>query len=133
MSANLFIVGGVAFAMLSGCSQSTTHGTVQGTVSLDGIALDEGVVRFVPIDGASPTASASVVAGAFNAVVPVGAMRVECSAPKVLGRQKMYDTADSPEVDVVGELLPVRYNVRSELTHEIVPGPQQYSLDLQSK
>jgi len=124
---------GFALAMLGGCSQSTTHGTIEGTVLLDGVALAEGDVRFVPVDESSQTASASITEGKFTAKVPVGLMRVECSAPKVVGRQKMYNTADSPEVDVVGELLPERYNVRSELTYEVHPGTQQYTIELANK
>jgi hypothetical protein len=51
-------------------------------------------------------------------------MRVEFSAPKVVGQQKMYDTPDSPKVDVVAELLPRRYNVQSELTLDVQLGSQ---------
>ena len=123
----------IAMTMLAGCSSSTTHGTIQGTVTLDGTALDDGVVRFVPVDGASQTASVNVVAGEFKAVVPIGKTRVEFSAPKVIGRQKMYETADSPEVDVVGELLPARYNVQSQLTLDVAAGSQPYALELFSK
>lgn len=132
ISTSGFTLCGLVLALLSGCAQSTTHGTIQGTVTLDGTPLNEGVVRFVPVDGATQTASANVVAGEFNALVPVGKMRVELSAPKVIGRQKMYNTADSPEVDVVSELLPARYNVRSELTLEVVAGTQPYVLELTS-
>ncbi len=121
---------GIALVMLAGCSQSTTHGIIEGTISLDGVALAEGVVRFVPVDESSQTASASIAEGKFTATVPVGMMRVECSAPKVVGRQKMYNTPDSPEVDVVGELLPPRYNVRSELTYDVRPGTQQHAIEL---
>lgn len=119
--------------LFSGCSQSTTHGTIQGTVTLDGVKLKEGVVRFVPVDGSSQTASASIIAGEFTAKVPVGTMRVECSAPKIIGQKKMYDTADSPIVDVVDELLPTQYNVRSELILEVRPGSQPHTIVLLSR
>ncbi len=116
-----------------GCSSSTTHGTVQGTVTLDGQPLREGVVRFVPLNGSSQTASAAIEEGEFTATVPTGLARIECSAPMVTGKQKMYDTADSPEVDIVGELLPERYNVRSELQLEVHAGKQDYALELSSE
>jgi hypothetical protein len=130
---NCIILFTIACTLLSGCSQSTTHGTVHGTVTLDGEKLKEGVVRFVPVDGSSQTASASIAAGEFTAEVPVGTLRVECSAPKILGQQKMYDTPNSPKVDVVGELLPARYNVRSELTFDVRPGSQQHAIELSSQ
>ena len=110
--------------MLAGCSKSSTHGTVRGTVTFDDAPLPEGTVRFVPVDGGSQTASAMVSEGAFTATVPVGRMRVEFSAPKVVGQQKMYNTPDSPKVDVVAELLPPRYNVQSELTLDVQTGSQ---------
>ena len=60
-------------------------------------------------------------------------MRVEFSAPKVVGRQKMYDTADSPVVDKVAELLPPRYNLRTELTIEVHAGAQDAPFELSSQ
>ncbi len=121
---------GIALLALAGCSQSTTHGTIEGTVTLDGLALPKGVVRFVPVHESSQTASASIVEGRFTAKVPVGMMRIECSAPKIIGRRKMYNTPSSPEVDVVGELVPARYNMRSELTFDVQPGSQQQVIEL---
>ena len=93
-------------------------------VTLNDEPLQEGIVRFVPVDGDSQTASAMVNQGEATATVPVGRMRVEFSAPKVVGQQKMYDTPDSPVVDKVAELLPPRYNVQSELKLDVQAGSQ---------
>jgi hypothetical protein len=120
----------LAGLMLAGCSQSSTHGTVDGTVVLDGEPLREGAVRFVPVDGASQTASAMVRNGQFTATVPIGHMRVEFSGAKVVGQQKMYGTPDSPKVDMVAELLPPRYNVQSELTLDVQAGSQEAKFEL---
>jgi len=107
--------------------------SVTGTVTLDEAPLAEGVVRFVAVDGDSPTASAFVTKGKFVAALPVGQMRVSFSAPKVVGTRQMYDIPDSPVVDVVEELLPEKYNVRSELTLEIKQGSQEVSFPLESQ
>jgi hypothetical protein len=123
----------LASLLPGGCAQSATHGTVNGTVTLNGEPLPEGTVRFVPVDGASQTASAMVSEGKFTATVPVGRMRVEFSASKIVGRQKMYDTADSPEVEAVAELLPPRYNVQSELTLDIQTGSQDAPFELSNR
>ena len=118
----------------SGCTDSPTHGTVRGTVTLDDEPLAEGTVRFVPVDGQSQTTSGFVTNGTFTATVPAGLMRVEFSAPKVTGEmQKMYDEPDSPEVPVVDELLPVKYNVETELTLEVKLGSQDASFPLVSE
>jgi len=126
----LLIVGCV---LLTGCSQSTTHGVIEGKVTLDGQPLKEGTVRFVPMDGESQTSSAAIAEGEFVATVPVGQVRIQYSAPKLMGKQKMYDTEDSPTVDVVGELLPNRYNIRSDLELTVEPGKNSHEINLDSK
>jgi hypothetical protein len=117
----------------AGCGGSSAKGTVNGTVTLDGQPLKEGTVRFVPVDGKTPTADGIVRDGKFTAAVPVGEMRVEFSAPKVTGRHKMYDTPDSPMVDDVVELIPDRFNIQSELKIMVRPGSQDETFSLQSK
>ena len=116
-----------------GCSGSSSEGTVEGTVTLDGMPLKEGDVRFVPADGKSQTASAKISDGKFTAQVPTGEMRVEISASKVIGKRKMYNTPDSRVVDKVSELLPLRYNAKSELRLTVKPGVQDEAFPLQSK
>jgi hypothetical protein len=115
-----------------GCSQDTTHGIVNGTVTLDGAPLPSGLIRFTPEDGQSPSADAAINDGTFEARVPVGKKRVTISAPKVVGKRKMYETPDSPTVDTVEELLPEQYNVRSTLTLTVTPGEQPAKFELQS-
>jgi hypothetical protein len=122
-----------ALAWAGGCSDGPATGTVNGTVNLDGRPLKAGVVRFVPADGKSQTSSADVKDGKFTAAVPAGEMRVEFSAPKVVGKVKMYDTPDSPVVDETAELLPDRYNVRSELRMTVKTGSQDETFELKSK
>jgi hypothetical protein len=125
------LILGLAVALYCGCSGS--KGTVSGEVTLDGEPLKEGTIRFVPTDGKSQTASATISKGHYRAEAPPGEHRVEISAPKVLGKRKMYDTPDSPIVDEVGELLPSRYNVKSELTLSVRSGSQTKVFALTSK
>lgn len=116
-----------------GCSQGDGQGRVQGTVTLDGVPLKTGSVRFVPVAGQSSTAGAEIVDGKFEAAVAPGKMRVEFTAPKVAGKQKMIDAPGAREVDIVEELLPARYNVRSELTIDVQAGEQEHPFELKSK
>lgn len=120
-------------ASLPGCSARDDKGRVQGTVQVDGAPLKSGNVRFVPVGGASVTSGAPIVDGRFDAAVAPGTMRVEISAPKVVGKQKMIDAPDAPQVDIVEELLPARYNVKSELTMEVQGGEQAQQFDLKTK
>jgi len=122
-----------AVALLAaGCSDGTSA-TLDGTVTLDGEPLKEGVVRFIPVDTSTGgTAGAAIKDGKFRAEVPLGELRVEISAPKVVGKRKAYDTPDSPMVDIVDELLPARYNTKSELRVTIKKGSQKETFELTS-
>jgi hypothetical protein len=128
-----FVIPAVVALSAAGCSQETSHGTITGTVTLDGAPLPKGLIRFIPEDGQSPTADAPIEGGGFEARVPVGSKRITISAPKIVGKRKMYETPDSPMVDVIEELLPEEYNVRSTLTLNVVPGGQLKDFPLKSK
>ena len=89
-----------------GCSSDSGKGTVSGTVTLDGQPLQSGLIRFVPVDGQTPTAEATITDGEFSVEVPVGEKRVSISAPKVVGKRPAYQTPNAPMIDIVEELLP---------------------------
>lgn len=118
----------------AGCgSGDASKGTVTGEVTLDGQPLKTGLIRFVPADGKTPTADAAITDGKFTAVVPLGEKKVEISAPKVVGKTKMYDTPDSPVVDQVTDMIPKQYNVQSTLTLTVQKGTQEKKFELRSR
>ncbi len=124
----------VLIGAMAGCSADTKHGSVSGTVTLDGQPLASGNIRFVPADGQTATADAFIADGKYTARVPVGNKRVSISASKVVGKRKAYETPDSPTIDIVEELLPARYNVQSELTLDVKAGEQEPpAFELKSK
>lgn len=119
--------------LIAGCGSGASTGTVAGTVTLDGQPLAAGTVNFVPKDGTSTTVAGQIKDGAFQVEAPVGLKQVMFSAPKPTGKTtKMYDTPDSPETEIVEELLPPRYNVTSELSWEVVRGRQEAKFELTS-
>jgi hypothetical protein len=120
-------------ATIVGCSSKPSGGTVKGTVTLDGQPLAAGQILFVAVDQNAQAAEATITAGQFEALVPPGEKRVEIRAPKVTGKKKMYETPDSPTVDVIAELLPAKYNVNSELKLTVDGSVQEQTFDLQSK
>jgi len=69
--------GAVVLAIAAlGCGQR--HGQVSGSVSVDGVPLDYGIVNFVGLDGA---ASAPILDGAYEAGgVPLGTVRIAVRA-----------------------------------------------------
>jgi hypothetical protein len=122
----------VCCILLGGCAGDPNHGRVSGAVTLDGQPLKSGIIHFVPADGQTASADAQVEDGKFSAKVPIGAKKVSISAPKVVGKRKMYDTPDSPMVDKVEELVPAQYNSASTLTLDVKPGNQTQNYELKS-
>ena len=118
--------------LIVGCAKKSNRGTVSGNVTLDGEPLKSGVIRFVPADGATATADSVITDGKFSASVPPGDKKVSISAPKVTGKRRMYETPDSPMIDVVQELLPAKYNVQTELTLAVNAGSQEKDFPLTS-
>ena len=127
----LIVICGILVAAF-GCASDSGKGTLTGTVTLDGQPLQNGLIRFVPVDGQTATAEATITDGEFIAEVPLGEKRVSISAPKVVGKRKAYQTPDSPTVDIVEELLPARYNVQSVLTLTVTSGAQDAPFQLTS-
>jgi hypothetical protein len=122
------------FVVTVGCSSDeVAKGTVTGEVTLDGQPLKTGLIRFVPADGKTPTADATITDGKFSAVVPLGEKKVEINAPKVVGKLKMYDTPDSPVVEQTKDMIPQQYNVRSTLTLTVQKGSQEKKFELKSR
>lgn len=120
-----------AVGLLIGCSGEGASGEVSGTVSYDGKPVEDGAINFVPVDGKSPTAGDVIKDGKYHAKkVPVGNMKVTISGSKVVGKKKVYDTPDSPVMPVTQELLPAKYNDKSELTFEVKSGSNEKNWDL---
>lgn len=130
-SKSLWLKGGwlVALLLSSGCTEPMPE--VSGTVRFQGKEIKEGAITFIPMDGKTPTAGGTIKDGQYLVRVPAGVMKVSISAPRVVGKRKLYDTPDSPEMPVTLESLPARYNERTELQLEVKPGKNQKDFDLE--
>lgn len=112
-----------------GCSKGRPMGDVQGRVSINGQPLEQGSVRFIPINGDTATAGGDVRDGNFHVEVPVAKQRVEFSA-NVVDREKTPPNATAEQI-VMKKLVPDRYNAHSELTLDVVSGvnrPPEFKL-----
>lgn len=129
------LVLAAALTTAAGCGESgPPTGKVSGAVTLDGKPLDTGRMRFVSKDGKSPPVETAVTAGRYAAEVPVGEVRVEINSEKVVGQRRMYETPDSPMVDVGKEQLPAKYHSNSELKLTVARGDNPPAdFDLKSK
>jgi hypothetical protein len=126
-------IGIVCLVLAVGCDNGNTA-SVSGTVTVDGAPLTSGAIRLIPLDGKSGTAGAEIADGEyFIDRAPATPMRVEISAPRVVGKRKAYDEPQSPYIDITKESLPEKYNVRSELKKELIRGDNELNLDLKTK
>jgi hypothetical protein len=111
----------VGLVAAAGCGgQPKAH--VRGKVTLDGKPVTDGIIQFFPTGATGQTAAGTIKDGVYDVEASVGEMKVTISANQVVGKQKMYDTPDSPEIDVLRQLIPARYNTASELKATLKDG-----------
>src|SRR5437867_3708286 len=111
----------LCLCFLTACGQgdSVITAKVTGQVTLDEKPLERGLIQFIPTDGRGTTAAAEIRQGEYAVAVPLGSKRVEVTSPKVIGKQKAYDTPDSPIMDIIEEQIPWEYNARSQLKADV--------------
>jgi hypothetical protein len=130
-------VSGVVFCAfvvaMAGCEPESRMITVTGTVTIDGKAPENGSISFIPLDGMAPTAGAVIEDGKYKSEAPLGESKVEIRVPKVVGKKKLYDTPDSPEQEIMEEVLPEKYNEASELRFTGVKGKNEKNFELSTK
>ena len=116
---------------LAGCSRPT----VSGQVTLDGKALDGGMINFIPADSKTGGATWSEVKAGHYSIsdgLSLGTHRVEIRWTHKTGRV-VRAIPPSPAGEEVVEGVPPQYNVNSELKAEIKPGSNQADFQLKSK
>ena len=106
-----------------GCSQSSNRRALEGTVTFDGKALEEGAIVFTPKSGTQgPVAGGDISRGHFS-IPPSGGpfsgeFRVEITATRKTGR-KITDPRNGQLYDEKEQFIPPRYNRQSELTAKV--------------
>lgn len=129
------VLAALAFPGISlfGCGRNTASlHVVSGSVTLDGVALENGVIRFSPIGSTTPVGG-TIEAGKFTIMAPEGQFRVEITSARVVGHRKAYDTPDSPMVAITEEAVPPRFNVQTTLQCEVTPGRNTMNFDLTTR
>jgi len=124
----------LALLVCAGCS---SDGLVDasGEVKLDGKPLSMGTVSFYPADGKGPSSAAVLKEdGHYTVRAAPGRKRVEILGYKKVGQKRhTEDDPSSPIVDITEQIVPERYNAKSELTCEIVSGPNDLNFDLKTQ
>ncbi len=119
----------VLAAALGGCDRGPAQGDVIGEVTLDDQPLADGVIHFTPTDGNAPTKSTFISGGTFRQQVPVGKQRIQISSVQV-APPRPGQAADSLQGR---EVVPERYNTRTELETEVKAGKNPLKLELTTK
>lgn len=116
----------VAFLVGCGGDEGPPREPVSGAVTLDGRPLEKGLITFTPESGGDLIVSGLVVDGEF--AIPrsegpgLGSHRVDVWSKKSTGKTlKNRDDPENPVEETV-ELVPPRYNLRSELKADVVQG-----------
>jgi hypothetical protein len=129
----IFVSLVAALILVVGCKRPPTSGDVRGTVTLDGKALEDGTIRFTPIDGKGGTAGGMIKDGQFAFSAPIAKHRVEISATRMTGGRTTPADRHSDAVEAVVDLIPEKYNTQSELTLDVKGGLNEPRFDLKSQ
>ncbi len=132
-----------AMGVLAGCGPGNPLGrkAISGRITLDGAPLEQGNIRFEPLDGKSGIASGAVIEDGRFAMaklkgLPPGKYRVRIfssePAPQVPGPE---GELPAPGADLPGRsLIPPEYNTASQIVHEVTAdGGERFELDVQTK
>jgi hypothetical protein len=110
-------------ACLAGCGKQNGLLEVQGAVSYKNQPVQKGTISFLPADGNAPTAAGIITDGRFAVKVAPGKKQVKIESFKVVGRRHLHaEDPKSPMIDVREQLLPDRYNKKTELVREVTSG-----------
>lgn len=109
---------------------------VSGKVMLDGARLDEATITFVPQAGGQRDAGWTMVQGGSYSIpaasqLGTGLFRVEIRALRSGGGDK--GTSNDPTLIASKEIVPSKYNSKSELVAEIKPGKNVVDFELNTK
>lgn len=126
----------LVLAICPACSNGRVP--VQGEVTFNGKAVDDGTISFEPVDGNGPTAGGKIMAGKYeltgdSALVP-GKKTVRIFAVRKTGHKVANQFAPKGTmIDDIEPYVPDIYNGRSRLTYEVVPpGPNVADFHLKS-
>lgn len=88
----------------------------------------------MPSDGATASASGLIQQGSYKVDVPPGPKIVEITSQQVVRQEKAYEgDPNSPTIDVTKEIIPAKFNVKSELKYDVTSGENTKDFAVTSK
>jgi hypothetical protein len=116
--------------LLTGCGGPGNVGGVEGVVTLDGKPLPNAMVQFQPENG-RPSVGTTDADGRYVLQYTADATGAALGRHTVrisTGGKRM--NAETGEIKVYPELVPAKYNTRTELTVEVKPGGNELNFEL---
>ncbi len=137
MSISRLLSSVLFLTLLAICGCGGGRAGISGKVTLDGEPIENGLIRFIPIEGTNaPSGGSAITNGAYQVPVDKGLMagkyRVEITGRGTTGK-KIQSGVGGPVIDEVYELVPKRYNKESELTLEMQSDSRVVDYDLKTK
>ena len=119
-----------ALLMSVGCG--TSKPVMEGTVTLDGVPIEKGVIVLTPPDGKGQTAGCGITAGSYRMQAAPGTMQVSIMAERKDGTMPdPMSPGSGAIVDRYVNYVPERYNKKSELTVTIESGLNKHDFHLE--
>lgn len=119
----------VACCLFAGCKKNSLL-PIGGAVTYDSKPVTKGSLRFLPADGAGPTAACEIIDGKYSVNVSPGKKRVEIEAYRVVGQRRHGNDPKNPMQDIHEQILPEKYNSQSTLVTEIQSSSRVYDFAL---
>jgi len=125
----------LASSLLAGCGSGGTR--VEGTVTLDGAPVDGGSISFHPEGGEGKPGGTEIKAGKYaiegdKGLAP-GKYKVVILWQKKTGKEVPNKSDPGTTMDETKQVIPMRYNSKSELTADIKSGTNSgVNFDLKS-
>jgi hypothetical protein len=101
-----------------GCGPAT-ESIVHGCVTIDGVPVETGMIRFLRPSGGGPTEGAAIEAGRYRAVVRPGPVVVEIQAFRRAGETRLSPDPAAPPVPI---LEPLRREQVPAIERTLTPG-----------
>src|SRR5262245_24500941 len=121
----------VALAATAGCGGG--RASVDGTVTLDNVPVDGGMIYFFPDVGKADNGHAEIKDGKYSLASgqgpPPGNYRVEIVWHKKTGKQVVGSDPPNKEEETI-QVIPEKYNKSSELKVEIKAGSNTHDFPL---
>lgn len=117
-----------------GCKKDGLY-EITGTVTFDGTPVQQGQIDFAPVSGSDGiSAGGKIVDGKYAVRLLPGNMAVSISSSQKIKKENPTQEEIERGIDtVVQEIIPEKYNRRSQLKQEVTEGQKVYDFDLTSE